>query len=327
MTAHAPRRDVGDWPPRSSVSGQHVETLELRPGMLLVKSAFDGGPGLDFHFVEPEDVFGIGFHIKGGSRFDMDRCRFLTQPLDVWAGTSPRSAPSSFTLSSHGFRTVSLRFDPDVIQELLQQYGQQRGRIMDMAHHARDEVAVARLPSIDPAAARLVEAMFVTRYTGTARTLFLESCALGLLAAQIDATTLEQRPTASATERSLTRKLEAARAHLDEHFARPPTIRSLARIVGTNEFALKRGFKEAFGSTIFGYVRQRRMEHAVAELHDGRSVETTARSAGYDCPRSFADAFRRHFGVLPSAVSRRVRAAIPTQRNLIQPRKCGEYPR
>ncbi len=315
MTRHAPREDRRDWQITSSATGQHVETLQLRPGMTLVKSEFDGGPDCLFHFVEPDDVFGIGFHIKGGSRFDMDRCRFDTHPLDVWAGTAPRSSASSFRLSRHGFRTVSLRFDPDVIQELLQQYGRERGALVDMARLAREEVAVARLSSLDPAAARLVEAMFVTRYTGNVRLLFLESCALGLLAAQFDATTLNQRRTAAAPERSLAQKLQAARDHLDENLAEPPTIRALARIVGTNEFTLKRGFKEAFGSTIFGYVRQRRMERAVADLHDGRSVNETALCAGYESPRSFADAFRRHFGVLPSAVTRRVRAQIPARRS------------
>ncbi|TVS13850.1 MAG: AraC family transcriptional regulator [Gammaproteobacteria bacterium] len=315
MTQHFPTRDVYDWPSSSSVRGQQVETLQLRSGVTLIKTEFDRGQEGRFRYVEPDDVFGIGFHIKGGSRFDMDRCHFETHPLDVWAGTSPRSAPSSFTLSRHGFRTVSLRFDPEVIRELLQQYGQERGLIADMARHAREEVAIERLSTLDPGAVRLVESMFATTYTGAARTLFLESCALGLLASQIDTTAPGPRPQALAPEVRIGPKLQAAREHLDEHFADPPTIRTLARIVGTNEFTLKRGFKETFGVTIFGYVRQRCMELAVTELHGGRSVLETARSAGYACPRCFADAFRRHFGVLPSAVTRRVRAQIPAHRS------------
>jgi len=315
MTHRAPRRDVCDWPSSSSVSGQQVETLQLRSGVTLVKTEFDCGQEGRFRFVEPEDVFGIGFHIKGGSHFDMDRCHFETHPLDVWAGTSPRSAPSSFTLSQHGFRTISLRFDPEVIRELLHQYGQRRGVIVDMARQAREEVAIERLPSLDPDALRLVESMFATPYTGAARTLFLESCALGLLASQIDTKAPDQRRKGLVAEGRLGPKLQAAREYLDEHFADPPTIRTLARIVGTNEFALKRGFKATFGLTIFGYVRKRCMELAVTELHGGRSVIETAQSAGYECPRCFADAFRRHFGVLPSAVTRRVRAKIPAHRS------------
>ena len=300
-----------DWRPKIRANGECVETLVLREGISLVLSQIDNGQTCHFHYVEPEDMFGIGFHLKGGSHFDIDGCRFDTQPLEVWAGATPRSAASSFTLSKHGFRTVSLRFSPEAAHTILQQYGQEKGLIADMAHVATEEVAVSRLASLDPTAAQLVEAMFAAPYIGAARTLFLESCALGLLAAQFDATRRADSKPEEGRIRDMREKILAAREHLDANFVDPPTIAALARIVGTNEFSLKRGFKEAFGLTIFGYVRQRRMELAVTELHAGRSVEGTARAAGYECPRCFADAFRRHFGVLPSAVTRRIRSETP----------------
>jgi AraC-like DNA-binding protein len=292
-----------------------VETLGLRKGISLVLSQIDHGEACQFHYVEPEDMFGIGFHLKGGSRFEMDRCQLETQPLEVWASATPRSAASSFTFSQHGFRTVSLRFSLDAVHELLHQHRQETGLIADMARLAEHEVMVARLASLDPNAAQIVEAMFATPYIGAARTLFLESCALGLLAAQIDAASRVESPMTTGADQRHRERMLGAREHLDVHFADPPTIAKLARIVGTNEFALKRGFKEAFGLTIFGYVRQRRMEHAIADLHAGRSVEDAAHAAGYECPRCFADAFRRHFGVLPSAVTRQARLEISAHRS------------
>ncbi|OBX17867.1 hypothetical protein A9995_14495 [Erythrobacter sp. QSSC1-22B] len=95
-----------------------------------------------------------------------------------------------------------------------------------------------------------------------------------------------------------------ARAWLDEHLDDPPSIIELARLLGINDFKLKRSFKATFGTTIFGYVRQRRMERAADSLYDGLSVGDAAAAAGYVCPRCFADAFRRHFGKLPSEVTR-----------------------
>ena len=71
-----------------------------------------------------------------------------------------------------------------------------------------------------------------------------------------------------------------------------------------NDFKLKRAFKNAFGTTIFGYVRQRRMERAAGDLHAGLPVAQAAAQAGYECPRCFSAAFRRHFGMLPSEVMR-----------------------
>lgn len=83
--------------------------------------------------------------------------------------------------------------------------------------------------------------------------------------------------------------------------------------MGTNEFTLKRAFKDAFGTTIYGHVRRHRMEQAAARLGQGASVQDAAAAVGYDCPRAFADAFRRSYGVLPSAMTRRQRAIAPAR--------------
>lgn len=308
MTARRPGRD---WSSSTEAMGESVETLALRDGITLILSHIASGDQCHFHYVEPEDVFGIGFHLRGGSRFDMESHRFETSSLDVWAGAAPRSSASAFTLPAHGFKTVSVRFAPEAAIDLLDRHGRAAGHIADLIGIASHEVGTARLSPLDPVAATMVEAMFSTPYTGSARTLFLESCALGLLAAQIDAAARVEAGGDTVSMLAHGGKMLAARQWLDAHLSNPPTIAALARIVGTNEFTLKRAFKETFGITVFGYVRQRRMERAAANLHAGRSVSETAGDVGYECPRCFADAFRRYFGVLPSEVTRSALADIP----------------
>lgn len=297
------------WLPNASWSASSVETLSVRSGFDLVLSQVNEGT-CPFHFEEPDDVFGLGFHLKGGARFDMEGECFETRPLDVWAGAAPRGSSSTFTLPGEGFHTVSLRFAPDVIGDLLEQYGAQGGLLHEMARITDSQASVSHLAPLDASAAQLVRAMFTTPYIGAARTLFLESCALALLAAQIDA---EARPNASSRDLAERRQMQQARTWIDEHLDDPPSIIALARIVGVNDFKLKRSFKAAYGTTVFGYVRQRRMERAAAHLHEGRSVTSSAEAAGYVCPRCFADAFRRHFGMLPSEVTRAVLAEVPAR--------------
>lgn len=294
------------WPARRNRGHERVETLALRPGLSLVLSRYDAGVERHFHYAEPQDMVGIGFHLKGGSRFSVEKSRFETQPFEAWAGTAPRGAESKFRLPEHGFQTVVLRFTPAGLQDLLPRQGPDTRGLREMARFASERVSFDRLAPLDRGTGQYLEAMFDTPYSGAARTLFLESCALGLLANQIDKATQREAPAAAGVSPTLRRRLATARDYLDTHFTNPPTIRALARIAGTNEFSLKRGFRAVFGVTVFGYVRQRRMESAMALLRAGRSVSETAQLAGYACPRSFALAFRRHFGALPSAVSRRV---------------------
>lgn len=300
---------VEPWSPSARWSASSVETLSVRSGFDLVLSRISDNT-CPFHFEEPDDVFGLGFHLKGGAAFDMEGECFETRPLDVWAGAAPRGALSTFSLPATGFHTVSLRFAPDAIGDLLGQCGAQGGLLHEMALIAGSQVSVSRLAPLDAEAAQLVGAMFTTPYMGAARTLFLESCALGLLAAQIDAAA---RPYVAARDLAERLQMQQARTWLDEHLDDPPSIIALARIVGVNDFKLKRSFKAAFGTTVFGYVRQRRMERAAAHLHEGRSVAASAEAAGYVCPRCFADAFRRHFGLLPSEVTRAALAEVPAR--------------
>lgn len=300
------------WQPRARWSKSCVETVTLRSGFDLVLSRIDGG-SCAFQYLEPDDMFGIGFHLRGGASFDMDGTRFETKPLEAWAGAAPRGSMSTFSLASHGFHTVSLRFAPSAICELLDRHGCERGGLLhEMAGTAGSRVSAARLSHLDPATAQLISAMFTTPYTGAARRLFLESCALGLLASQIDAAARPINPPRALADDRL---LQEARACLDVHLDAPPSILELARIVGINDFKLKRDFKARFGTTIFGYVRQRRMERAAAQLHAGLSVSAAAQAVGYACPRCFADAFRRHFGVLPSAITRAAMADTPAHRS------------
>lgn len=281
-------------------SPSRVETLQLRPGVIVTLNEIAPGDACEFHCIEAEDVFGIGFHLLGGSRFDMEGTRFATKPLAVHAGAAPRSSTSSFVLPAEGFRTISIRFDPAAACDLFDRHGIARSGLAKMAATARESISAARLAPLNAMGVAMVEAMFSAPYHGAGRSLYLESCALHLLAAQFE----PMAPGGEYRTMEMDRGISQARDYLDAHLTNPPSIVQLARICGINDFKLKRDFKAAFGTTIFGYVRQRRMEQAARQLHQGLSVAHTADNAGYACPRCFADAFRRHFGMLPSEVSR-----------------------
>lgn len=297
------------WAAMAQGSSQEVETRVLGEGMILMLSQLGPAAPRHFHFEEPDDVLGIGFHLRGGSAFDMDGTRLTTKPLDIWAGISPRGAGSTFSLPSGGFRTVSLRLHPQAAEDLFGRHGLVEGALPDMARRAGEEIAIAPLLSLGAHGAEMVESMFTTPLTGSARSLYLESCVLGLLSERI-ATADERATTPSSLDAAHAAK---ARAWLDEHLLAPPTTVALARIVGTNDFRLKRAFKRAYGTTIFGYVRERRLERAAVDLYAGLPVGAAALAAGYECPRCFAQAFRRHYGVLPSQFTRTVMQENPAR--------------
>ena len=73
------------------------------------------------------------------------------------------------------------------------------------------------------------------------------------------------------------------------------------RTAGFSETRLKGAFRAHFGTSVFGHLRQARMEEARRLLLDRRlNVSETAIRVGYSNPSKFAAAFRKQFGMSPS---------------------------
>ena len=95
-------------------------------------------------------------------------------------------------------------------------------------------------------------------------------------------------------------KILNAREILLKHIGDPITIKELSRKVAINECYLKKGFKEIFGTTIFDFYQQQRMEHAKYLLYEkGLSVTDVSALLGYSSISHFSTAFKKHTGLKP----------------------------
>ena len=95
-------------------------------------------------------------------------------------------------------------------------------------------------------------------------------------------------------------KILKAREVLLQHIGDPITIKELSRKVAINECYLKKGFKEIFGTTIFDFYQQQRMEHAKYLLYEkGLSVTDVSAILGYSSISHFSTAFKKHTGLKP----------------------------
>jgi AraC-like DNA-binding protein len=95
-------------------------------------------------------------------------------------------------------------------------------------------------------------------------------------------------------------QIHQAREILLQHIGDPITIKELSRKVAMNECYLKKGFKEIFGTTIFDFYQQQRMEHAKYLLYEkGLSVTDVSALLGYSSISHFSAAFKKHTGLKP----------------------------
>jgi len=70
-----------------------------------------------------------------------------------------------------------------------------------------------------------------------------------------------------------------------------------------NEYKLKKGFKELFGTTVFGYIHQIRMDLAKRLLlGTSKTAKEIAYETGYGSPQHFSKAFKEQFGIPPNSI-------------------------
>ena len=96
-------------------------------------------------------------------------------------------------------------------------------------------------------------------------------------------------------------KMHEVKTIIEANLQTPCSLINLAHLVGTNEYNLKKSFKEVFGTTVFGYLSQLRMEEARQLLLKGEmNINQISDYIGYKNANHFSTAFKKHFGYNPS---------------------------
>ncbi len=131
--------------------------------------------------------------------------------------------------------------------------------------------------------------------------LFVHAKTLELLALASDGTTLSQKPQPEPCLRDQDEDaLRAAADYLEANLCADHSLKEVSRQAHINEFKLKKGFRERYNTTVFGYLRQKRMERArELLLQENCAVIEAASAVGYSNPSHFSRAFRQTFGHNP----------------------------
>lgn len=139
-------------------------------------------------------------------------------------------------------------------------------------------------------------------YQGITKRMYLESKVLELVSL-----VLEQESEIQKGERAIKplnagtlERIHYARTLLLQNLHHPPSLPDLAKQAKLNEYTLKRGFRQVFGTTVFAYLHKYRLEQARQLLETGYMCVTEVMQAvGFVDRHHFAGAFRKQFGVSP----------------------------
>lgn len=136
---------------------------------------------------------------------------------------------------------------------------------------------------------------------GIFKRLFLEAKVIELLLLQLEQFYGESPYQGSLKKQDID-KIYAVRDYMLQNLDRTYSLVDLAHHVGTNEFVLKKGFKELFGTTVISFWAHEKMERAKQLLADKElNISEISDAIGYKNQRHFATAFKKKYGVSPSA--------------------------
>jgi len=155
--------------------------------------------------------------------------------------------------------------------------------------------------AVDPTIQQVVYQIVNNPYKGDLEKLFLLSKSVELLVLCAESCCLAiEKKDAFITSPTDKEKILAVRDLINEKLDCPPNLSTISRTVGLNEYKLKRGFKEIFNTTVFGYLTEQRLLLARQYLLDTQSTAAEiGYQLGYSTPQHFNNAFKKRFGTTP----------------------------
>lgn len=157
--------------------------------------------------------------------------------------------------------------------------------------------------SIDSPIQQVIQQVINCNYAGDLKKLFLLSKCIELLVLCAESYDLANKKDPFIKSKADKEKIIAVRDLINDRVTDPPNLSQISKLVGLNEYKLKRGFKETFNNTVFGYLAEQRLHLAHQYLRDTKKTAAEiSYELGYATPQHFSNAFKKKFGLTPFSV-------------------------
>jgi AraC-like DNA-binding protein len=289
--------------------------FELRSGFELMISSMEQRQNLIANIEEKGSQLTISFCLSGKMRgsFRDQKSDFIVGHGQNILCFTPRSMCTSEFPSGQTYDYVNIRIEPRVLNGLMEgQFDQIPADIHSIIDESNKNY-YSHIGSMTSSMHMVIHQILNCPYLGFIKRMYLESKAMELIAHQLAQLVFTenclQKP--SVLRCDDIERIHYARDLLVKDIQKPPTIYKLSRMVGINEFKLKKGFRQLYDTSIHRYLLDLRFEHARYLLEQGNmNVSEVAYSVGYSTLGHFYAAFKKRFGVTPGAYCRDVRKAI-----------------
>jgi AraC-like DNA-binding protein len=301
----------------SQLATGYKRDIDLRNGIGLTLHRYEFHDDLSLTQMQPEDTGCLEWVFNLSSVFRYWEGPYATKGQHYLLGVYHPGCKEVGLLAQEPTVEVDIHLEPDLFRSFIGVGADSResNRFELLSSDLRriiegdEDAFLSPMQTITPAMQVALQQILNCPYQGIVKQMYLESKSLEVLALW-----LEQAIASNSTPKPSTRqrpsddidRIYQAKEILTQQVDNPPSLMALARQVGLNDCTLKRGFRQVFGTTVFGYLHQHRMEQARSLLLENQlSVTAIAHTVGYKDVSAFGRAFRRKFGVCPRSIHSR----------------------
>lgn len=204
-----------------------------------------------------------------------------------------------YPYQSQDIRSFEINLVPAFFTKYLPEASQQLYQFLKRIDTQKTAAVSQHNYTITPQMYLIIQDILNCQRIGLFKKMFIEAKVIELLMLQLEQVMGCECQTCSISKKDQ-EKMYAVRDILRTNLDQSTTLIDLARQVGTNEFTLKKGFKEIFGTTVFGYWNDLKMQIAKQMLlNENVPVSQVAEKTGYKNPQHFTVAFKRKYGITP----------------------------
>ncbi len=139
--------------------------------------------------------------------------------------------------------------------------------------------------------------------------LYLESKLLDLVYTSFNCKESQQKENCFRLSQKDIECLHKAKSILIENMNNPPSLKELSYKAAINEFKLKKGFKQLFGNTVYGFLQVHRLNEAKKLLETNEiNIGEASFLVGYKSISHFSKIFKDHFGFTPIQIKKESRS-------------------
>ncbi|MBE9572001.1 MAG: helix-turn-helix transcriptional regulator [Proteobacteria bacterium] len=297
------------WQRQDDLGKGFIREIEVRPGLKLLIRDFQPREHLVAKFEIEDSPLGFGFCLSGNvqntiSQGKTRKQRIVSKPGESYVSFFPKSLGTTKYPAAQPVLTVGIFVDRPILNVLLKGGAKNIPYDFKKIMDGSSDNSYNRIGSMTASMQMAVHQLLNCPYLGSLKQMYIESKAVEIITHLLAQLVFEEfNPHIDRPLRpNIMERICEARDIVGRNLQNPLSLLELARQVGINDCDLKRGFRQMFGITVFGYLCTKRMEQARRLLHEGKmNVTEVACEVGYLSLSQFARAFKKQFGAKPSA--------------------------